>query len=230
MLFKTKNSYTYTDNFGKRHKLKISDSEVICAPYDILPTGNMALQTQGICKLMYWEKYQDMKLCSKSILCKRDESLLQRTLTKEDINKIALSEKELQEIIAASKAAGSSSTKRANEPLDNVKAKLYYYENEENYQHGHGKLLKEGDIDTLLSPAKAWHYNREEKLCIVSHDTEGYIGELSFDATNYRDTALDDMWLYPDPNYRGDIDNRFYGTLRDFKNKSQEKETEIELD
>ena len=32
--------------------------------------------------------------------------------------------------------------------------KLYYYENEENYQHGHGKLLKEGDIDTLLSPAK----------------------------------------------------------------------------
>lgn len=64
MLFKTKNSYTYTDNFGKRHKLKISDSEVICAPYDILPTGNMALQTQGICKLMYWEKYQDMKLCN----------------------------------------------------------------------------------------------------------------------------------------------------------------------
>ena len=63
-------------------------------------------------------------------------------------------------------------------------AKLYYYENEENYQHGHGKLLKEGDIDALLSPAKAWHYNREEKLCIVSHDTEGYIGELSFDVTN----------------------------------------------
>lgn len=53
MLFKTKNSYTYTDNFGKRHKLKISDSEVICAPYNILPTGNMALQEQGICKAMF---------------------------------------------------------------------------------------------------------------------------------------------------------------------------------
>lgn len=64
----------------------------------------------------------------------------------------------------------------------------------------------------------------------IDHDTEGYIGELSFDITNYRDTTLDDMWLYPDPNYKGDIDNRFYGTLRDFKNKSQEKETEIELD
>lgn len=109
-------------------------------------------------------------------------------------------------------------------------AKLYYYENNENYQYGHGKLLKEGDIDTLFSSAKTWHYNREEKLCIVSHDTEGYIGELSFDITNYRDTTLDDMWLYPDPNYRGDIDNRFHGTLRDFKACDKAVEPEIDLE
>ena len=42
--------------------------------------------------------------------------------------------------------------------------------------------------------------------------------------------ALDDMWLYPDPNYRGDIDNRFYGTLRDFKARDKAVEPEIDLE
>ena len=109
-------------------------------------------------------------------------------------------------------------------------AKLYYYENNENYQYGHGKLLKEGDVNTLLPTAKDWHYNREEKLCIVSHDTEGYIGELTFDITNYQEVTVDDMWLYPDPNYRGNIDNSFYGTCRDFKARDKTAEAEMNLE
>ena len=111
-------------------------------------------------------------------------------------------------------------------------AKLYYYENNENYQYGHGKLLKEDNATALFHTARTWHYNREEYLSIVSHAYEGYIGELAVSAKNCDTVKSDDMWLSPDPNYRGNVDNSFYGTLADFKEwqKAQENETEYERD
>jgi|GEM_PF-6448315 len=105
-------------------------------------------------------------------------------------------------------------------------AKLYYYANENDYQLGHGKLLKEDNATALFSTARTWHYNREEYLSIISHAYEGYIGELTINARNCDTVKSDDMWLSPDPNYRGDIDNSFYGYLSDFRERQKDAEYE----
>lgn len=98
-MFKLKKKYIYTDNFGKKHKVRISPDDVSCVPYVIVDTGIKALRVQNLCKLMFWEKYNDINLCSKSIICKYDESLLHKCLSKNDVNKLAIPEEKLKEII-----------------------------------------------------------------------------------------------------------------------------------
>lgn len=94
-----KEKYIYTDNFGKKHKVKISLDDISYVPYVIVDTGIKVLRIQNLCKLMFWEKYNDINLCSKSIICKYDESLLHKTLSKSDVNKLAIPKEELKEII-----------------------------------------------------------------------------------------------------------------------------------
>lgn len=98
-MFKSKEKYIYIDNFGKKHKVRISLDDVSCIPYYITDTGIKALRVQNLCKLMFWEKYNDVNLCSKSIICKYDESLLHKCLSKNDVNKLAIPEEKLKEII-----------------------------------------------------------------------------------------------------------------------------------
>lgn len=92
-------NYTYTDNFGKKRKIRASSGEIKCVPYVTVDTGIRALRIQNLCKLMFWETYKDIKLCSKSIICKYDESLLHKSLSKDDIYKLAIPEKKLKELI-----------------------------------------------------------------------------------------------------------------------------------
>lgn len=98
-MFKSKKKYIYTDNFEKKHKLRISPDDVSCVPYYIADTGIEALRIHNLCKLMFWEKYNDINLCSKSIICEYDESLLHKSLSKNDVYKLAISEEKLKEII-----------------------------------------------------------------------------------------------------------------------------------
>lgn len=102
-MLKLKKTYIYTDNFGKKHKVRISPDDVSCVPYVIVDTGIKALRVQNLCKLMFWEKYNDINLCSKSIICKYDESLLHKCLSKNDVNKLAIPEEKLKEIIETEK-------------------------------------------------------------------------------------------------------------------------------
>lgn len=72
---------------------------MVCIPYSIVDTGIKAFRIQNLCVLMFWEKYNTISLCSKSIICKYDESLLHKSLSKDDIYMIAISEEKLKEII-----------------------------------------------------------------------------------------------------------------------------------
>ena len=99
ILIGRKQIYSYTDNYGKNHRIGISEADIKCIPYNIIDTGIKALYTQNIYKIMFLEKYNDITLCSKSIIGKCDDSLLNKILSKDEINKIAISEKTLKEII-----------------------------------------------------------------------------------------------------------------------------------
>lgn len=98
-MFKMKKTYTYRDNFGKEHKVKIFPDELRYVPYEMCDTGVRALRVQNICKLLVWEMHKDVTLCSKSIVCKYDESLLNKSLSRDELNKVAISEEELSKIV-----------------------------------------------------------------------------------------------------------------------------------
>jgi hypothetical protein len=108
-------------------------------------------------------------------------------------------------------------------------AKLIYYDSHENCALGHGKLLEENDnMNLLLHKAREYRLYHDERLTIASKDYEGYIGELTIDKNSQKTVTLDDMWLYPDPNYRGDADNSFYGTVAEYR--AEKDSPDMELD
>ena len=98
-LFNKKQTYFYTDNYGINHSIDIPEKDIKCIPFNIIDTGIKALYTQNIHIIMFFEKYNDITLCSKSIIGKYDKPLLNRTFSRDEINKIALSENTLKKII-----------------------------------------------------------------------------------------------------------------------------------
>ena len=88
-----------TDNFRIEYKTQLSHDEVKCVPYAIADTEIKALRVQNICKLLFFEKYNDVTICRGSAFCKYDKSLLDKALSKEDICKLAIPEEKLREII-----------------------------------------------------------------------------------------------------------------------------------
>ena len=79
--------------------IDIPEKDIKCIPFNIMDTGIKALDTQNIHIIMFFEKYNDITLCSKSIIGKCDRPLLNRTFSRDEINKIALSENTLKKII-----------------------------------------------------------------------------------------------------------------------------------
>lgn len=94
-----KQTYFYTDNYGINHSIDIPEKDIKCIPFNIIDTGIKALYTQNIHIIMFFEKYNDITLCSKSIIGKCDEPLLNKTFSKEEMKKIALSENTVKKII-----------------------------------------------------------------------------------------------------------------------------------
>ena len=88
-----------TDNFRIECKTQLSHDEVRCIPYAIADTEIKALRVQNLCKLLFFEKYNDTTLCRGSVFCKYDKSLLNKSLSKNDIYKLAIPEETLREII-----------------------------------------------------------------------------------------------------------------------------------
>lgn len=79
--------------------IDIPEKDIKCIPFNIMDTGIKALYAQNIHIINFIEKYNDISLCSKSIIGKCDKPLLNRTFSKDEINKIALSENTLKKII-----------------------------------------------------------------------------------------------------------------------------------
>lgn len=79
--------------------IDIPEKDIKCIPFSIIETGIEALDTQNIHIINFIEKYNDISLFSKSIIGKCDKPLLNRTFSKDEINKIALSENTLKKII-----------------------------------------------------------------------------------------------------------------------------------
>ena len=99
-LFNRKQNYFYTDKYGTKHSIDdIQEKDIKCIPFSIIETGIEALDTQNIHIINFIEKYNDISLFSKSIIGKCDKPLLNRTFSKDEINKIALSENTLKKII-----------------------------------------------------------------------------------------------------------------------------------
>ena len=102
--------------------------------------------------------------------------------------------------------------------------KLIHYDNEDDYQLGHGKIK---DIMTTEEMEKAlfnvknhFHLNREEIYTITMRENpqyEGFAGELKINTWNQKSVTFDDMWLCPDPNYRGETKINFYGYVKNYK-------------
>ena len=113
------------------------------------------------------------------------------------------------------------------------KFKVSIYENNEDYQHGHAITTDEA---VGLFQAKAIASNiglQGNQVCSITFkendEFEGYIGDYVFnkDVTPF---TIDDFWLCPDPNYRGDKDNSFYGSIADYKQRISEQQSDVELD
>ena len=105
---------------------------------------------------------------------------------------------------------------------------LIHFDSHENCAMGqHCVMLEENEnTDVLFDKAKKFNLYHDELLAITSKIYEGYLGELTINKDNQKTVSIDDMWLYPDPNYRGDVDNNFYGTLAEWR----ENRSDIELD
>lgn len=87
-------------NIGNKvYSIDIPEKDIKCIPFNIIDTGIKALYTQNIHIIMFFEKYNDITLCSKSIIGKCDKPLLNRAFSKDEINRIALSENAVKEII-----------------------------------------------------------------------------------------------------------------------------------
>ena len=109
---------------------------------------------------------------------------------------------------------------------------IIFYENNEAYQLGHGTIVKNCSCLTdTKNIVKSYSLNRENILSITfkNHlEYEGFIGELSILGTDkVRNVDLNDFWICPDPNYHGNTDNNFYGTIREYK-ELLNKATEID--
>lgn len=105
-------------------------------------------------------------------------------------------------------------------------AKLLMYDSERDYHLGHNSIFikKDNDINKLIDIAKEKLHKGygSEIASIISHDYEGFIGELRITKEDLRDNYIisDYMYLSPDLNYKGDIDNDFYGTLEEYKERN----------
>lgn len=99
-LFNKKQTCFYTDKYGTKYSIDdIPEKDIKCIPFSIIETGIEALDTQNIHIINFIEKYNDISLFSRSIIGKCDKPLLNRTFSKDEINKIALSENALKKII-----------------------------------------------------------------------------------------------------------------------------------
>ena len=99
-MFIKKNTYTYIDHLGQKHKLKISPEDIVCVPYEIIEMGTKTLRDKGLCKLTYWETYQGSNLQSMSIICKKADDLIGKQFTQEEIRKMAISNEALKDFIS----------------------------------------------------------------------------------------------------------------------------------
>ncbi len=98
-MFKRKKIYSYTDNFGKEHKIRVSPDDIRCVPYATADTGWKPLRIQNLCKLLYWETYNGVNLRSMSIICPYNDKLIGKTFTISEINEMSISGDELQRIV-----------------------------------------------------------------------------------------------------------------------------------
>lgn len=98
-MFIKKKTYSYTDNFGKKHKIKVSPEDIVCVPYATADTGRKPLRIQNLCKLMYWETYNGVNLRSMSIICPYKDNLVGSKFTQDEMLNMAISNDTLQSII-----------------------------------------------------------------------------------------------------------------------------------
>lgn len=47
-MIRLKETYVYTDNFGKKHKMRISPDDISCVPYATADTGIYPLQHSSL--------------------------------------------------------------------------------------------------------------------------------------------------------------------------------------
>ncbi len=110
-----------------------------------------------------------------------------------------------------------------NEQYD-FRVSRYYNHEESQYGHIIETSLVTG-IEDAKRQIKRYQYGAARQNVITasfhgSGELEGFIGEVSFYAyEKIKDLSIDDFWIYPDPNYRGDKDLKFSGTVDDYKYK-----------
>lgn len=111
------------------------------------------------------------------------------------------------------------------------KFKVSIYENNEDYQHGHAITTNEAIGFTQAKVIAGNIGLQGNQVCSITFkendEFEGYIGDYVFhkDVTPF---TIDDFWLCPDPNYRGNEDNSFYGLVSDYRQLHKEDDQELE--
>lgn len=109
--------------------------------------------------------------------------------------------------------------------------KVAMYQNHEDLQHGHAfdrKVFPSVNEAILYAKHNVYHGEQCSEISCKEHDGfPGTMLSLNIDRNNKGDDlSIEDFWMCPDPNYRG-IDypsSNFYGTVKDFIEKSGETE------
>lgn len=110
---------------------------------------------------------------------------------------------------------------------------VYRYPNHEAYQHGHGEFVgrTKNEIDAIHAAKNSFH-DRTEIMSITLHNhpaLEGFSASLQINYTERgKEFTMDDFWICPDPNYRGEKDNSYWGTIGDWKAEKQQEEPELD--
>lgn len=110
------------------------------------------------------------------------------------------------------------------------------YDSFEDMQHGHSVGSRTFDaVDSAIQHAKSSIGGLRDYASISCKDHDKFPGailELDLDFNNRQDQfSIEDFWMYPDPNYRGEEypSSKFHGTVGDFlKQQKEESLEEIE--
>lgn len=121
--------------------------------------------------------------------------------------------------------------------------KMSLYSTNEDYQYGHGTHLVSDKNFTIMVKELMNRISIMDKNSIISitminnPNFPGLIGSMSFNKyelnelnnnkINTHKLTIDDFQLYPDPNYRGEKDNHFWGTAAEYLDNEELRDDDL---